>query len=168
MNVKKNYRPNIFIKRYPNVVSVDDDDHLCKLFEKQLTDVKNNKRHAAKVIIYVQSIHTATKVFAFLNSGLDDAAIEYGLDGHIQLGAYVDMYTKLISKANKKLIVKDFLKPDDRIRILASTVAFSTGLDVPNVRQVFIVGTPKCQLQRSQEIGTISILLLIRNNSDLM
>ena len=65
----------------------------------------------------------------------------------------VDMFTACTTPDVKECIIKSFVNPDCRLRIVVSTVAFGMGLDCPNVYRIIHWGPPSDLESYIQETG---------------
>jgi len=65
----------------------------------------------------------------------------------------VDMFTACTTPDVKECIIKSFVNPGSRLRIVVSTVAFGVGLDCPNVYRIIHWGPPSDLESYIQETG---------------
>lgn len=65
----------------------------------------------------------------------------------------VSMYTRASKTAVKELIMSMFRDTNSKLRVLIATTAFSMGIDIPDIRQVYHWGAPSDLEQYLQEIG---------------
>ena len=65
----------------------------------------------------------------------------------------VEMFTSCTQQEVKEAIVNSFIVPNGHLRIVISTIAFSMGLDVPNIRQVIHWGPSEDFESYIQETG---------------
>ena len=65
----------------------------------------------------------------------------------------VSMYTRPSKLSYKELVLSLFRDTQSKLRILIATTAFSMGIDIPDIRQVYHWGAPSDLEQYVQEIG---------------
>ena len=65
----------------------------------------------------------------------------------------IDMFTACTTSDVKEKIIKSFVVPDSRLRIIVATMAFGMGMDCPNVHQIIHWGPPSDLESYIQETG---------------
>lgn len=95
---------------------------------------------------YLRSYKSVYNVWSFLVEGLQD-------HGWVDGERKVEMYHASTDDDSKKRILGEFSKPDGRVRVVVSTIAFGMGIAIPNIRMVIHWGAPKSFLAYWQEIG---------------
>ena len=65
----------------------------------------------------------------------------------------VSMYTRASTSAMKEIIMSTFSDTKSILRVLIATTAFSMGIDLPDIHQIFHFGAPCDVEQYLQEIG---------------
>jgi len=94
-----------------------------------------------RMIIYCRKVEDCSMLYAYFQSGLGDGFTEPPDAPDLCRFRLVDMFTSRIDKSVKSQIIKYFER-GSCLRVVIATIAFSMGLDCPDVRQVIHLGTP--------------------------
>ena len=65
----------------------------------------------------------------------------------------LDMYTRACSDEIKAKVLESFMKTDGKLRLVIATMAFSMGVDCPDIQNVVHYGPPSNVIQYVQETG---------------
>jgi len=133
-------RPNIFL----SVTSLEG-------FAKEISEkMKLERLSCPKTIIFCRSYQDCASMYAAV---LGKEKTEP--PGYSNLLEYrlLGMYTVASTPAMKEMIMSIFSKANSALRVLIGTTAFSMGIDIPDIRQVFHFGVPCNTEQYLQEIG---------------
>ncbi|XP_077996733.1 ATP-dependent DNA helicase RecQ-like [Glandiceps talaboti] len=140
-------RPNIFLT-YKSEPSMKYEEEL-KGFIK---DVRENGKHAPKVIIYCRTIKTVAELYEYIVNELGDRSWHDGERGSIE-ERLVHMYHSSLDPETEKLVLEKFTQKDSHTRCLISTIAFGMGVQVTNVDIIIHWGASKSVLAYWQEVG---------------
>ena len=136
-------RPNIFL----SVTSLEG-------FAKEISEkMKLERLSCPKTIIFCRSHQDCASMYAAVLQNLGKEKTEP--PGYSNLLEYrlLGMYTVASTPAMKEMIMSIFSKANSALRVLIATTAFSMGIDIPDIRQVFHFGVPCDTEQYLQEIG---------------
>ena len=121
-------------------------------FSSLQTGVAQKGLDFPKTIIYCQCIEDCANLYTFFRESLKEKFVL--LIGAPDLPRFrlVDMYTSCMDPNIKDTIMMYFTKLEIP-RILIATIAFGTGIECPNVRQVVHFGAPSDIESHVQETG---------------
>ena len=139
-------RPNIFLSVAPHIK--------LNCFAKEVGDkLKSERLSYPKSIIFCRSYQDCANMYAAVIHNLGKEKTEP--PGYPNLLEYrlVSMYTRASTPAMKEIIISIFSNTKCTLWVLIATTAFSMGIDIPDIRQVFHLGPPCDAEQYLQEIG---------------
>lgn len=105
-----------------------------------------------KVIIFCRTYDEVTSIYFHLKHQLGVGFTEPPGAPDITQFRLIDMYTHCTHTAVKDAILLHF-KQDSNLRIVVATIAFSLGVDCPDIRQVIHWGVPEDMESFIQETG---------------
>ncbi|ELT95943.1 hypothetical protein CAPTEDRAFT_186662 [Capitella teleta] len=138
-------RPNIFLSLVPDVRREDMPEWLHD--HAALITAKGSE--TPKAIIYCRTIPMTVQVWGFLMETLGNSAFRGG--ARSQANQLVAMFHSRISVGTEERLIRGF--SDGSIRCMVATIAFGLGIDVPDVRHVFLFGMPSNAVDTWQMIG---------------
>ena len=65
----------------------------------------------------------------------------------------VDVFTAVSTVEMRELILKEFSRPDTKLRLLVATTAFGLGVDCPDIARIINYGSPTTLEELVQESG---------------
>ena len=123
-----------------SVVSVKRD--LTTTFSWLVTNLKEQRCNASKVIVFCRSINTCVKLFKFFFIQLREESYEPTGAKPVTENRLFAMYHGRIDEEDKYIILKSFCSPCGKCRVVLSIIAFGMGVDVPDVCTLWSI--PRC------------------------
>ena len=108
---------------------------------------------ASKLLIFCRTYDTCHRFYRCFKSALgQNFTIPNGAPDLPQF-RIIDMYARCTQLAVKEHIISEFVKEDGKLRVVVATVAFSMGIDCPNISCVVHWGPTDTVEDYVQEIG---------------
>ena len=120
----------------------------------ELTEgLKEKRRDYPKTIVFCRNYKQCSQLYGLLHVNLKDAFTEPPglLDLHVF--RLVDMYTRASTVEMNNKVLSTFKLEGSKLRIVIATVAFGTGVDCPDIRQILHYGAPSLAEEYVQETG---------------
>lgn len=96
-----------------------------------------------RIIVFCRTYNDCSAIFQLLELELTNRNALILTDEPGTRKFVCEKFTVCSSQKTKSDILSSFTKPDGVVRIVVATIAFSMGLDTPNVRQVIHWGPPE-------------------------
>lgn len=107
-----------------------------------------------KVILFCRRLEECSQFYVLFKDLLGEHFTKpTGAPSNLSKFRVVDMFTSCTQEEVKKTILKSFCSPTGHLRIVIATIAFSMGLDVPDIRQVIHWGPSDDRESYIQETG---------------
>ena len=134
-------------------------------------DLKEHKEKYPKTIVFCKSYNDCSNIYSSMVQCLGkDKTVPPGYPNLLQY-RMLTMYTRASTDDMKKEIMTLYPQKESTLRLIVATAAFSMGIDIPFVQQIFHWGSPSSIEEYVQEIGRAgrdgsdSIAILINKNS---
>lgn len=139
-------RENIkyFIKPLPNI------EILCELFGENLIHMRTG---FPKTLVFFCTIAECVAAYKSLKAKLGKHFTDPPGYPDYHRFRLIDMYTRACSDEMRKKVLSSFMQPDGKLRLVVATMAFSMGVDCPDIVNVIHYGPPSSVLQYMQETG---------------
>ena len=139
-------RPNIFLSVVPAIKLESLAENICSALKKE-------RIHYPKTVVFCRSYQDCMNLYLAIIEQLDKDKIEP--PGYPNFLEYrlVTMFTRASTSHMKKMVLSLFRNTKSLLRVLIATTAFSMGIDMPDIHQIFHYGTPCDVEQYLQEIG---------------
>ncbi len=110
----------------------------AKTFQTLVQELKEQKGHTKRIIIYCQTIKVTSYLYSFFVSELgDNLCVDNSGDPRKRT---VEMFHSRIDELNREHILQSMAKPDGSIRLLIATIAYGMGIDWKNVSTIIHYG----------------------------
>jgi len=117
------------------------------------TELKLLKKDFPKTIIFCNSYNDCSRIYGKMLDYLGkDKTVIPGFPNLLEYRLFT-MYTRAAEDDMKEDVMLFFNLRDTHLRIVIATAAFSMGIDIPDVQQVYHWGPPSCVEAYVQEIG---------------
>lgn len=118
------------------------DTSMEETFAPFTEELQRNRRGTDKTIIFCRTYEDTSHIYLYFKDMLRYEMTD--LVGYHDVSKFrmIDMFTATTPLNVKEWIVKSFVIPDSRLRIVVSTVAFGMGIDCPNIRRIVHWGPP--------------------------
>lgn len=139
-------RPNIFLSVVPAM-------KLESLVENICNALKRERVNYPKTVVFCRSYQDCINLYAAIIKHLGEEKTEP--PGYPNFLEYrlVTMFTRASTSPMKELVMSLFRNTKSVLRVLIATTAFSMGIDMPDIHQIFHWGAPGDVEQYLQEIG---------------
>ena len=140
-------RPNINLSVLPTKTLDSVVDIICEGLEK-------DRLSYPKTVVFCRSCQDCPKLYDAIIKKLGRAKSEP--PGYPNLLEYrlVTMYTRASKSSMKELVMQIFRSDKSILRVLIATTAFSMGIDIPDIHQIYHWGVPSDDVEQNlQEIG---------------
>ena len=108
-----------------------------ELVEKLSSGLVEYGKNFPKMIIFCRRFEECSEFYSMFKDHLgDNFTHPIGAPSILSKYRIVDMYTSCTQEKVKENIVKSFCLSTGHLRIVIATIAFSMGLDVPDIRQI--------------------------------
>jgi len=139
-------RPGIFLSVVPSM-------ELDCLVDKLCDGLKTERTNFPKTIVFCKSCQDCGELYVAMVEKLGrDKTEPSGYPNFLEF-RLLSMYTRTSKQSVKELVMSLFRQTQSKLRILIATTAFSMGIDIPDIRQVYHWGAPSDLEQYLQEIG---------------
>jgi len=136
-------RPDIFLSLAPLM-------ELDMLVDTLCNGLKEERINFPKTLVFCRSCTECTDLYEAILDKLGTAVTEPPRYPNFLEFRLVSMYTRPSKSSYKELVLSLFRNTQSKLRVLIATTAFSMGIDIPDIRQVYHWGVPSEYLQ---EIG---------------
>lgn len=139
-------RPDIFLSLVPSMELDMLVDTLCQA-------LKQERINFPKTLVFCRSCKECGELYVAILDKLGKAVTEPpGYPNFLEF-RLVSMYTRPSKSSYKELVLSLFRNTRSKLRVVIATTAFSMGIDIPDIRQVYHWGVPSDLEQYLQEIG---------------
>ena len=139
-------RPNIFLSLAPPMK--------LPCFAESIGDqLKKRRLTFPKTVIFCQNYEDCANLYKIVIHSLGKEKTEPPEYPNLLEYRLVTMYTRASTPAMKEIIMSLFSDTKSILRMLIATTAFSMGIDIPDIHQVYHFGAPSNIEQYLQEIG---------------
>jgi len=139
-------RPDIFLSLAPSM-------ELDMLVDTLCNGLKEERINFPKTLVFCRSCTECTDIYEAILDKLGTAVTEPpGYPNFLEF-RLVSMYTRPSKSSYKELVLSLFRNTQSKLRVLIATTAFSMGIDIPDIRQIYHWGVPSDLEQYLQEIG---------------
>ena len=115
--------------------------------------MKDKRINLPKTVVFCRSCKDCADLYvAIIDKFGKDKTEPPGYPNFLEY-CLVSMYTRASKASVKELIMSLFRNTQSTLRVLIATTAFSMGIDIPDIRQVYHWGAPSDLEQYLQEIG---------------
>lgn len=123
---------------------------LCQLLCDGLNQLRDK---FPKTLIFCCTIAECVTIYKTMRSSLGRAFTEPAGYPDYHCFRLLDMYTRACSDEMKAEVLDSFMKTDGKLRLVIATMAFSMGVDCPDIQNVVHYGPPSNVIQYVQETG---------------
>ena len=120
-------------------------------FKWLINELKSKGKEAEKSIIYCRNIKACSILYGLFRNELGTDNSYVGPQS--AKNCIYAMYHHSTPEKNKRLVSKNFRKPDSNLRVVIATAAFGMGVNVPDVRKIIHWGAPRNFTSFMQESG---------------
>ena len=122
----------------------------CDLFAENLYHMRTG---FPKTLVFFSTIAECVTVYKYLKVKLGNHFTEPPGYPNYHNFWLMDMYTRGCSDEMRKKVLTSFMQPGGKLRLVVATMAFSMGVDCPDIVNVVHYGPPSSVLQYMQETG---------------
>ena len=125
-------------------------EELCELFAENLHHMRTE---FPKTLVFFCTIAECVTVYKYLKTKQGKHFTEPPEYPDYHNFRVMDMYTGACSDEMRKKVLTSFTRPGGKLRLVVATMAFSMGVDCPDIVNVTHYGPPSSVLEYMQETG---------------
>jgi len=129
------------------------DTSMEETFAPFTEELRRNRRGTDKTIIFCRTYEDTSHIYLYFKDMLKHEMTDPVGYHDVSKFRMIDMFSATTPLNVKEWIVKSFVNPYSRLRIVVSTVAFGMGIDCPNIHRIVHWGPPSDLESYIQEKG---------------
>jgi len=124
-----------------------------ELSEELSSSLKEKRREYPKTIVFCRNYQHCSQIYVLIRKNLKEHFTDPPNSPDLHTFRLVDMYTRASLVEMNEKVMSSFKTAGSKLRVVIATIAFSMGVDCPDIRQVIHYGMPNLIEDYVQETG---------------